>query len=110
MNIAIGGTHGKTTTTALCSKIVIDGGLDPTVVKKEYHLEQTTIIGYQGGIEPHDGLQFLAEAAPFIVQQKPDVRFLIAGRGSYLKKIQAIVKANGTEKYWIFTGYSRQHE
>jgi UDP-N-acetylmuramate--alanine ligase len=32
MNIAIGGTHGKTTTTALCSKIVIDGGLDPTVV------------------------------------------------------------------------------
>jgi UDP-N-acetylmuramate--alanine ligase len=32
MNIAIGGTHGKTTTTALCSKIVIDGDLDPTVV------------------------------------------------------------------------------
>ena len=32
MNIAIGGTHGKTTTTALCSKIVIDAGLDPTVV------------------------------------------------------------------------------
>jgi UDP-N-acetylmuramate--alanine ligase len=32
MNIAIGGTHGKTTTTALCSKIIIDGELDPTVV------------------------------------------------------------------------------
>jgi len=32
MNIAIGGTHGKTTTTALCSKIVINAGLDPTVV------------------------------------------------------------------------------
>jgi len=31
-NIAIGGTHGKTTTTALCAKVVIDGGLDPTVV------------------------------------------------------------------------------
>ena len=31
-NIAIGGTHGKTTTTALCAKIVIDAGLDPTVV------------------------------------------------------------------------------
>jgi len=31
-NIAIGGTHGKTTTTALCSKVVIDAGLDPTVV------------------------------------------------------------------------------
>ena len=32
MSIAIGGTHGKTTTTALCSKIIIDSGLDPTVV------------------------------------------------------------------------------
>jgi UDP-N-acetylmuramate--alanine ligase len=31
-NIAIGGTHGKTTTTALCAKVVIDSGLDPTVV------------------------------------------------------------------------------
>jgi UDP-N-acetylmuramate--alanine ligase len=31
-SIAIGGTHGKTTTTALCSKVVIDAGLDPTVV------------------------------------------------------------------------------
>jgi UDP-N-acetylmuramate--alanine ligase len=31
-NIAIGGTHGKTTTTALTAKIVIDAGLDPTVV------------------------------------------------------------------------------
>ena len=31
-SIAIGGTHGKTTTTALCAKVVIDGGLDPTVV------------------------------------------------------------------------------
>jgi UDP-N-acetylmuramate--alanine ligase len=31
-NIAICGTHGKTTTTAFCAKVVIDGGLDPTVV------------------------------------------------------------------------------
>lgn len=80
-------------------------GLDPAIIKKEYHLEHATIIGYQGGIEPHDGLQFLAQASPSIVQQKPDVRFLIAGRGSYLEKIQAIVKANGTEKHWIFTGW-----
>jgi len=31
-NIAIAGTHGKTTTTALCSHITIESGLDPTVV------------------------------------------------------------------------------
>jgi len=31
-NIAIAGTHGKTTTTAMSAKVVIDAGLDPTVV------------------------------------------------------------------------------
>ena len=31
-NIAISGTHGKTTTTALCAQILIDGGKDPTVI------------------------------------------------------------------------------
>jgi len=30
--IAIAGTHGKTTTTALCSHVTIEAGLDPTVV------------------------------------------------------------------------------
>ena len=31
-NIAIAGTHGKTTTTAMSAKVIIDAGLDPTVI------------------------------------------------------------------------------
>ena len=30
--IAVSGTHGKTTTTAMIAKIVVDGGLNPTVI------------------------------------------------------------------------------
>src|SRR6185369_2925014 len=30
--IAVSGTHGKTTTTAMIAKILIDAGLDPTVI------------------------------------------------------------------------------
>src|ERR1035437_6006114 len=30
--IAVSGTHGKTTTTAMIAKIMIDAGLDPTVI------------------------------------------------------------------------------
>jgi glycosyltransferase involved in cell wall biosynthesis len=78
---------------------------DPTVMRKKYHFEEATVIGYQGGIEPHDGLQFLAEAAPQIIREKPDIRFLIAGRGSYLEKVKNMVKANGTESHWVFTGW-----
>lgn len=97
------------------SKIVIvsDGadtdkfkpGLDPGIIKKEYNLEGKVVIGYQGGIEPHDGLQFLAMASPLILKQIPDVVFLVAGRGAYLDKVKEIVKENGTEKNWIFTGW-----
>ena len=32
-NIAVGGTHGKTTTTTLVAELLVAGGIDPTVVK-----------------------------------------------------------------------------
>lgn len=30
--IAIAGTHGKTTTTAMLAEILVDAGIDPTVI------------------------------------------------------------------------------
>jgi len=47
--IAISGTHGKTTTTAMIAKIMIDAGLDPTVIVgslmyTDYADENTTRI------------------------------------------------------------------
>lgn len=38
--VAISGTHGKTTTTAMIAKICIDAGLDPTVVVGSFLLDQ----------------------------------------------------------------------
>lgn len=80
-------------------------GLNPDVIRKEYNLKDEYIIGYQGGIEPHDGLQFLAQTAPRILKEAPATKFLVAGRGSYLDRIKQAVKDNGTERSWIFTGW-----
>lgn len=80
-------------------------GLNPNLVREEYGLKDEFIIGYQGGIEPHDGLQFLAEASPRIIREAPGTKFLIAGRGSYLDRIRQTVKDNGTWQNWIFTGW-----
>lgn len=80
-------------------------GIDKKLIREEYNLGDATIIGYQGGIEPHDGLQFLAKASHYILKERPDVKFLIAGRGTYLDKIKQIVRDNGTEENWIFTGW-----
>lgn len=80
-------------------------GLDPNLIREEYHLKDKFIIGYQGGIEPHDGLQFLAEASPGIIREAGGTMFLIAGRGSHLDRVKQIVKDNGTWQSWIFTGW-----
>lgn len=38
--VAVSGTHGKTTTTAMIAKICVDAGLDPTVVVGSFLLDQ----------------------------------------------------------------------
>jgi UDP-N-acetylmuramate--alanine ligase len=81
MNIAIGGTHGKTTTTALCSKIVIDGGLDPTVVigGKLKNLETNARLG--------GGEIFITEADEFdrsFLALSPDLAVLTALEADHL--------------------------
>jgi glycosyltransferase involved in cell wall biosynthesis len=79
--------------------------VDPSRIKDEYGIDNEPVIGYQGGIEPFDGLQFLAEAAPYVVKEVPNVRFLIAGQGTYLNKVKDIIKKNGTSDRFIFIGW-----
>jgi UDP-N-acetylmuramate--alanine ligase len=38
--VAVSGTHGKTTTTAMIAKIAVDAGLDPTVVVGSFLIDQ----------------------------------------------------------------------
>jgi len=81
-------------------------GLDTHTVKSKFGISpDAVVIGYQGGIEPHDGLQFLVEAAPYIVDKIPNVKFVIAGRGSYLVRIKKAISDKKIKKYWIFTGW-----
>ena len=77
-----------------------------TEIKESFGLKPDDIvIGYQGGIEPHDGLQFVAEIASKVVKMIPQVKFLIAGQGSYLEKVKDILVKNGAIDKFIFTGW-----
>lgn len=80
-------------------------GVSSSHIKQEYGITNEPIVGYQGGIEPFDGLQFLAEAAPHLMKEVPEVRFLIAGQGTYLEKVKDILRENGTLDRFIFTGW-----
>lgn len=54
--IAIAGTHGKTSTTAMVARVMLDGGLDPTVVVGG------EALGQERTAHAGDGKYFVAEA------------------------------------------------
>lgn len=73
---------------------------------KKHGLDSNTrYIIYQGGIGAHDGVQFLVDAAPMVIKQNPDVKFLIVGAGDYAAKIRQKVSDMGLNSSFIFTGW-----
>ncbi len=72
----------------------------------KYGLEKSeTHIIYQGGIAAHDGVQFLVDAAPLVLKEFPDVKFLIVGRGDYMESVRKKVQDKGLDRNFIFTGW-----
>ncbi len=57
--IAVAGTHGKTTTTAMIAKVFLDGGLDPTVVVGSF------LKDYKSNFIAGEGKYFIAEACEY---------------------------------------------
>ncbi len=57
--IAVSGTHGKTTTTAMIAKVFLDGGLDPTVVVGSF------LKDYQSNFIAGSSKYFIAEACEY---------------------------------------------
>ncbi|MBW2975062.1 glycosyltransferase family 4 protein [Candidatus Woesearchaeota archaeon] len=94
---------------------VVRDGVDlrmfkPFRVKEEFYNRYNLgkgeeFIAYQGGIAAHDGVQFLVDAAPLVLHEFPDVKFLIIGTGAYYDNIVNKVKKMGLQKNFIFTGW-----
>lgn len=78
--------------------------------RKELGLEGKKVLGYFGAVDPCDGVQYLAEAAPEVIKKYPDARFLVVGRGNYLEKVKEKLKADGTIDNFIFTGWVKNVE
>lgn len=57
--IAVAGTHGKTTTTAMIARILIDAGLDPTVIVGSF------LVGHNSNFIAGKGQYFVVEACEY---------------------------------------------
>jgi L-malate glycosyltransferase len=63
------------------------------------------IVGNVGALVPHKGQRHLIEAAHLVVQQLPDVRFVILGEGELREHLERIVREHRLEKHVLLPGF-----
>jgi glycosyltransferase involved in cell wall biosynthesis len=62
-------------------------------------------ILYIGRIDKRKGIEFLIRSMPYVVQQIPDARLLVGGKGSDLEKMKSLVKQLGIGQNVTFLGF-----
>jgi len=96
------------------SKIaVIPNGTNPVIFKpldtiqcrEKIHLTpELNYIGFIGSCYPYHGIEYLIQAAPLVLKEFPDVRFIIAGDGSARKSWQSLTAELDLTDKFIFPG------
>lgn len=65
---------------------------------------------FMGHLMRRKGVQLIIKAAPLIIKEIPDFKFLIIGKGEYEGELKRLVKELSLEKSVIFVGYIADHE
>ena len=63
------------------------------------------VVGNVGALVPHKGQRHLIEAAHLVVQQLPDVRFVILGEGELREHLERVVHEHHLEKHVLLPGF-----
>jgi len=73
--------------------------------KKTLNLEERNrYIIFVGNLAPWQGVEYLVKAAPSILNEIPDIKFLIVGDGSMKEELLKIIHDLNLQDYFIFTG------
>ena len=73
--------------------------------RRNYASDDEKIIFFAGRIVNEKGIQILLQAAPKILANYPNVKFVIAGRGPCLDELKGLTNALGISDKVYFTGY-----
>jgi glycosyltransferase involved in cell wall biosynthesis len=63
------------------------------------------IVGNVAALVPHKGHRHLIEAAPLVLRQVPDARFVIAGEGELRPTLERQIKEHHLEKHVLLVGF-----
>ncbi len=82
-----------------------DGKVRDWDFRRNYASDNEKIVFFAGRIVYEKGIQVLLDAAPKILQNYNDVKFVIAGRGPCLDDLRAQAERLGISNRVYFTGY-----
>lgn len=63
------------------------------------------VVGNVAALVPHKGQRYLIEAAHLVVQQLPDVRFIILGEGELREHLERLVRDSHLERHVLLPGF-----
>lgn len=81
-----------------------------SVMEKYGITKADEVVLYEGGVKKFDGLQNLVNAAPRIIEEHPNVKFVIVGDGEYLQSIKSRVECVGLSDYFVYSGWVNQEK
>lgn len=73
--------------------------------RARYARPDEQIVYYVGRLVYEKGVQVLVASAPQILRQMPNVKFVIAGTGTYLETLREMVHQHGLQERFLFTGF-----
>ncbi len=80
--------------------------IDSLAIREEYGVENDPLVLFLGRLAPYKGPQFLVMAAPHILKEVPDTKFVIAGSGRYdAPKLKNLARKLEVDKAFVFAGY-----
>ena len=79
-------------------------------VRKRYRLGKKKIVLHVGRMVKEKNLELLINEAQSIINKKPNVVFLIVGKGPAEEHYRNMVKLKGLEDYFIFAGFVPRKE
>ncbi len=81
---------------------------DADALRREVSPSAKHVCILHGVIDPQDGPEVLAEAAPYVLERFPNTYFWCVGDGAAVPDLRAMVRQSGIEDRFVFTGWLSQ--
>lgn len=80
-------------------------GAERNEFRRSFAGDDEQIVFYVGRVVYEKGIQVLIEAAPRILERRPQTRFVVAGTGPYLDQLKHQAWATDVAHAFVFTGF-----